>query len=153
MRPFAPPKRPVQTESHPVPDRVPVDGSCERFHEHDWGGAEDGGKVSMTQSRRWTLAGLSGGGTAAAVAAIVAHQLLQTIVPSFSGPAPWWVKLGVGLGMSLAATGALAGVYRGVLRYGAKLAREGRERPLLAFAVGVGPWLAFLLWLILQTAR
>lgn len=95
------------------------------------------------------LAGLSGGGAVAAVAAIIAHQLLQPTLPPYTGPSRWWALLVGGLGMTLAATGALAGVYRIVLRYGIKLAHEGRERPLLALAVGVVPWVGVMLGIVL----
>lgn len=103
----------------------------------------------MTQIRRWQLAGLSGGGAVAAMAAIVAHRLLQPIVPSSGEPVVWWAQLAVGLGMSLAGVGGLAAGYRVTLRYGAKLARQGRERPLLAFVVGVTPWFVIGLWIVL----
>ena len=98
--------------------------------------------------RRWKLAGLSAGGAAAAVASIVAHQLLQPIILSVGEPGSWWVQAVIGLGMSLSGVGGLAAGYRVTLRWGAKVARQGRERPLLVFLVGAAPWLLIGLWIV-----
>lgn len=101
---------------------------------------------------RWTLAGLSAGGAAGVVAALLTHQVLVRIVVPATGPVPLWTELVVRSGGIVATVWAIAMVYRIVLRYGAKLAGEGRERPGLALVIGVAPWLALFLWIALVVA-
>jgi len=105
----------------------------------------------LTPVHRWTLAGFSVGAFTAAVVALVLSQLvpviLESVAPSVSDRSPWLVQITVALSMSFGVLVGFGAGYRAVARHGSTLVREGWDEKIVALAVTILPWIAYLVWL------